>query len=221
MFKEIPNLLNPAQIAELRRIATTARFVDGRISNPHSTVKNNLQLDDETAYQTSSKLILQAMFANEELRNFAFPVAILPPLMTRYTGEMRYGAHADAAFLQLGPHPMRSDLSCTIFLNDPATYQGGALIIHLGTRSIAFRGAAGSAIVYPSDKLHEVERVTSGERLVAITFIQSRIADPFHREMLYELNEIAALEGLRMDKDNFARLQLIQANLLRTWGDRP
>jgi PKHD-type hydroxylase len=206
MFKEIPDLLSHAQVAELTRIAASARFVDGRISNPHSTVKNNLQLDDQAAYQASSQLMLQAMLAHEDFRNFAFPVAILPPLMTRYTPNMRYGAHADAAYLQLGAQPIRSDLSCTIFL---------------GTRSLAFRGAPGSAIVYPSDKLHEVAPVTKGERFVAITFIQSRIADPAKRETLYELNEIAALEGLKMDKDNFARLQLVQANLLRRWGDTP
>ncbi|HYJ52045.1 MAG TPA: Fe2+-dependent dioxygenase [Allosphingosinicella sp.] len=221
MFKEIPDLLAPAQVAELSRIAASGQFVDGRISNPHSTVKNNLQLNDEKAYQASSQLMLQAMMAHEDFRNFAFPVAILPPLMCRYTPGMNYGAHADAAFLQLGPHPLRSDLSCTIFLGDPASYDGGALTIHLGSRSVSFRGRPGSAIVYPSDKLHEVEPVTRGERFVAITFIQSRIADPLLRETLYELNEVAALEGLKMDKDNFTRLQLIQANLLRRWGDTP
>ena len=63
--------------------------------------------------------------------------------------------------------------------------------------------------------------MTSGERLVAITFIQSRIPDNFRRELLYELNEVAALEGLRMQPDNYARLQLVQANLLRHWGDKP
>jgi PKHD-type hydroxylase len=221
MFKEIPDLLSGAQIAELTRIAAGARFVDGRISNPHSTVKNNLQLHDEAAYQASSQLLLQAMFAHEDFRNFAFPVAILPPLLTRYTSDMRYGAHADAAFLQHGPHPLRSDLSATIFLSDPAAYEGGALTIQLGTRSLSFKGQPGSAIVYPSDKLHEVERVTKGERFVAITFIQSRIADPWKRELLYELNEIAALEGLGMAPDNYARMQLVQANLLRRWGDKP
>jgi PKHD-type hydroxylase len=219
MFKEIPDLLTPAQVAELTRIAGSGRFVDGRISNPHSSVKNNLQLDDDKAYQASSQLMLKAMLAHEDFRNFAFPVAILPPLMTRYGPNMRYGAHADAAFLQLGPHPLRSDLSCTIFLGDPAAYEGGALTIHIGTRSLSFRGRPGSAIVYPSDRLHEVEPVTKGERFVAITFIQSRVPDPFHRETLYELNEVAALEGLKMDKANFARLQLVQANLLRKWGE--
>lgn len=221
MFKEIPDLLSPAQVAELTRIAASARFVDGRISNPHSTVKNNLQLDDDKAYQASSQLMLQAMLAHEDFRNFAFPVAILPPLMTRYTPNMHYGAHADAAYLQLGNMALRSDLSCTIFLNDPGNYEGGALRIRLGTRDMHFRGAPGSAIVYPSNTLHEVEPVTKGERLVAITFIQSRVADQFQRELLYELNEVAALEGLSMQPENFTRMQLIQANLLRYWGDRP
>ena len=136
-------------------------------------MKQNLQLHDEAAYRKSSQILMQAMMAHEDFRNFAFPVAMLPPMMTRYTPGMRYGAHADAAFLQLGDLPVRSDLaqrsSSTI-----QTYEGGALRIELGTRDLRFKGEAGSAIVYPSDMLHEVEPVTSGERLVAIAFIQSR-----------------------------------------------
>lgn len=220
MFKEL-KILSAAQVAELRAIAASANFVDGRISNPHSTVKQNLQLHDEAAYSRSSQILIQALYADQDFQNFAFPVGMLPPLMARYTSDMRYGAHADAAFLQLGPQALRSDLSCTVFLSDPATYEGGALTITLGSRRMSFKGAPGTAVVYPSDMLHEVERVTAGERLVAITFIQSRIADNFRRELLYELNEVAALEGLTMRKENFARLQLVQANLLRHWGDKP
>lgn len=220
MFREL-EVLNAAQVAELHAIAAEAVFVDGRISNPHSKVKQNLQLHDEAAYNRSSQILTQALYAQEDFQNFAFPVAMLPPLMARYTSEMRYGAHADAAFLQLGAIGLRSDLSCTIFLSEPASYEGGALVIQLGTRTVSFKGAPGTAIVYPSDMLHEVERVTSGERLVAITFIQSRIADNFRRQLLYDLNEVAALEGLTMKPENFARLQLVQANLLRHWGDKP
>ncbi|HYD13406.1 MAG TPA: Fe2+-dependent dioxygenase [Allosphingosinicella sp.] len=220
MFKEL-EVLNAAQVAELRAIAASANFVDGRISNPHSQVKQNLQLHDEAAYNRSSQLMTQALYAHEDFQNFAFPVAMLPPMMARYTSEMRYGAHADAAFLQLGAMGLRSDLSCTIFLSEPASYEGGALVIQLGSRKLSFKGAPGTAIVYPSDMLHEVERVTSGERLVAITFIQSRIADKTRRELLYDLNEVAALEGLGMKPENYARLQLVQANLLRRWGDKP
>lgn len=220
MFREI-TVLGAGQVAELRAIAAAADFVDGRISNPHSKVKQNLQLHDEAAYQRSSQILSQALLGHEDFRNFAFPVALLPPLMTRYTPDMRYGAHADAAFLQLGDKPVRSDLSCTIFLSDSKDYEGGALRIQLGTGDIRFKSEAGTAIVYPSDMLHEVEPVTKGERLVAITFIQSRIADKFRRETLYELNEVAALEGLRMAPENYTRLQLVQANLLRHWGDKP
>lgn len=220
MFKEL-EVLSAAQVAELRDIAAGANFVDGRISNPHSKVKQNLQLHDEAAYNRSSQILTQALYGSEEFQNFAFPVAMLPPMMCRYTSAMHYGAHADAAFLQLGNMGLRSDLSCTVFLSDPESYEGGALAVQLGSRTERFKGKPGTAVVYPSDMLHEVERVTAGERLVAITFIQSRIADNGRRETLYDLNEVAALEGLGMKPENYARLQLVQANLLRRWGDKP
>lgn len=220
MFKEI-DLLTPAEVQELRRIAAQAQFVDGRITNPNSTVKNNLQLHEPQAYQRSSQLVMQAFQRHEDFGNFVFPLQIAPPLMARYHPGMRYGAHPDNAYLGLATGLIRSDLSCTVFINDPVSYEGGALAIRLGSRTLRFKGEAGTAIVYPSDSLHEVEEVTAGERLVAITFIQSRIKDPWQRYMLYELNEVAALEGLKMEADNWARLQLVQQNLLRYWGDKP
>lgn len=84
-----------------------------------------------------------------------------------------------------------------------------------------FKLKPGEAIVYPSDTFHEVEEVKSGERLVAITFIQSQVKDPFQRNLLFDLNEVAALEGLTMKPENFSRLQLVQANLLRYWAEKP
>ena len=213
-------VLDKSEIDQCRSIAAAAPFVDGRISNPHSTVKINQQLGDLSAYQTTSKLLQQALARSEEVREFAFPLVIAPPLITRYQPDMRYGLHADAAFLQLPTGaPFRSDLSCTIFLNEPESYEGGALHVRLGDASIRFKLPAGVAIIYPSDTLHEVEPVTSGERLVAITFMQSRIPDPFRRSVLFTLNEIAALEGRKMDHENFTQLQLIQAQLLRYWGE--
>ena len=214
-------LLSADQISECKRIAATTRFVDGRASNPHNKSKNNLQLHDAAAYQASAKLLLGAFAGSAEFQEFAFPVAIAPPMLTRYQPGMHYGAHADAAFLQLPGGTIRSDLSCTIFLNDPADYDGGALLIHQGDSALRFKLPPGQAIIYPSDTFHEVEHVTRGERLVAITFIQSRVSDPFRRNLLFDLNEVAALEGLRMEAGNYARLQLVQANLLRYWGDKP
>jgi PKHD-type hydroxylase len=220
MYRILP-FLTAAEVAACRRIAATTSFVDGRITNPHNKSKNNLQIHDPAAQQETAALIGQAFARSEEFKEFSFPATIAPPMITRYQPRMNYGAHADAAFLQLGPVTIRSDLSCTIFLCDPATYDGGALHIRLGDASLRFKLPAGDMIVYPSDTFHEVEPVTRGERLVAITFIQSRIADPFRRKLLFDLNEVAALEGLKMDPSNFARLQLVQSNLLRHWGDQP
>ena len=220
MYRVIP-LLSDAEIGELKRIAAATPFVDGRISNPHNRAKNNQQLHDPTAYQQSSQLVMKAFGRSEEFRLFAFPVLIAPPMLTRYQPGMHYGFHADAAFIELPGATIRSDLSCTVFLNDPGEYDGGALRIRLSDGEMRFKLKPGEAIVYPSDTLHEVEAVTRGERLVAITFIQSQVPDPFKRHMLYELNEVAALEGLKMDPENYSRLQLVQQNLLRVWGERP
>ena len=214
-------ILTDAEVGECRKIAASAPFIDGKITNPHNTAKQNEQLHDHAAYQKSSELLKAALARSPEFMEFAFPVALAPPMMTRYKPGMKYGAHADAAFIQLPGATIRSDLSCTIFLNDPADYDGGELRVRLGDADLAFKLKPGEAIIYPSDSLHQVVPVPRGERLVAITFIQSRIQDPFRRNLLFELNEVAALEGLKMDSENFGRLQLVQQNLLRYWGDMP
>jgi PKHD-type hydroxylase len=220
MYRVLP-ILNDSEIAECRRIASATPFIDGRITNPHNLAKQNEQLHDPSAYQKSSDLLRQALLRAPEFMEFAFPAALAPPLITRYKPGMKYGAHADAAFIQLPGATIRSDLSCTIFLNEPTDYDGGDLHLRLGDAQLTFKLKPGEAIVYPSDTFHQVMPVTRGERLVAITFIQSRIQDPFRRNMLYELNEVAALEGLKMDPENYGRLQLIQQNLLRHWSDMP
>jgi PKHD-type hydroxylase len=217
----ILDLLTAQEVDECRKIAAAAPFVHGRITNPHNSAKDNEQLHEQQAYQRSSQLLLQAFVRSEEFAEFAFPVTIAPPLLTRYKPGMKYGAHADAAYLQMPGQAIRSDISCTIFLNEPESYEGGSLHVRYGDADIRFKLNPGQAILYPSDTFHEVEPVTEGERLVAITFIQSRIPDPFRRYMLFELNEVAALEGLKMEPENFSRLQLVQANLLRYWGDKP
>ncbi len=217
MFKQI-NVLNEEQIRELKEIAASAQFVDGKISNPHSRVKNNLQLHDATAYEKTSRILTNALASNREFMDFAMPLKFAPPLITRYTPGMEYGLHPDSAQISLPDGPLRPDVSCTVFLNDPDQYDGGALRVTLGEAELKFKGEAGTAIVYPSYTLHEVEKVTKGERLVAITFIQSRIQDVTKRNVLYDINEVAALEGLKMSHENFTRLQSAQFNLMRMWS---
>ena len=220
MYKVV-QILTDEEVAECRRIAAGAQFVHGRISNPHNKAKDNEQLHEPATYHQSAQILHQALMRSEEFRDFAFPASMAPPLITRYHPSHHYGPHTDAAYITLPGGTLRSDLSCTIFLNEPESYDVGALHIQLGDGELRFKLPPGFAILYPSDTLHQVEPVTSGERLVAITFIQSRVGDPFRRTLLYNLNEVAALEGLKMEPENFTRLQLVQNQLLRHWGEKP
>ena len=217
MFRLIENVLNRQQLGELGTIAKCANFVEGRISNPHSKVKNNLQINDQAAQQKSAQIMADALLTNEDFINFAMPAEFAPPLLARYDPDMNYGLHPDAAIMPLGQASIRADMSCTLFLEDPDAYEGGALRIVLGTETLRIKGPAGSAIVYPSHTLHEVEKVVKGQRLVGLTFIRSQVQDSQKRELLYELGEVAALEGLKMTDENYTRIRAVQYNLQRMW----
>lgn len=217
MFLEIPEVLTPAEIARLRELSAQVKFIDGRISNPANKTKNNLQADvADPLYKESVALVSGGLSRSETFRNFAFPRRIAPPLLCKYGSGMTYGAHADAAYMALPNGAfLRSDVSCTVWLNDPASYQGGELAIHLGGREVLIKCQPGWAVVYPSNQLHEVKPVTSGERLVSITFIESLIPDAEKRALVYNINEVSALEGNTMQWENRMRLQLVAQNLMR------
>lgn len=219
MFIQIENLLNDPEIQAVTELARRTNFLSGRLSNPHNTSKNNtIQDPADPSGQQASQIVLTALKRSEEARNFVLPRRIAVPQFLRYSEGMTYGVHADAAFMSLGGQLLRSDVSATIFLSGPETYGGGELIVHLGTEVLRVKGKPGSAVFYPSTTLHEVTPVTSGERLVMITFIESQIPDQLQRDLLYTLNEVRALEGLRMDWANRMGLEYVIANLLRMWA---
>ena len=219
MTEPISNVLTPPEVARLVALSRELRFVDGRVTNPANQTKNNLQVDyADPKYAESVQIVNVALSRSREFVDFAMPKRVAPPLLSRYEAGMKYGAHADAAIIQLPNGRMRSDLSCTVFIADPSAYEGGELSIVTGSRAIAFKGGAGDAIVYPSTTLHEVVPVRSGQRLVSITFVESYIADQHRRTQVYELNEIAALEGLTMKWENRVRLDIVRQNLTRMWS---
>ena len=219
MFLEIKNLLSPADIARLIAVSQALRFVDGRVTNPANDAKQNQQADFADPKTTEAAQIVQGAFArSQQFMDFAMPKRIAPPLLSRYDTGMKYGAHADSAIMQLATARIRSDLSCTVFIAPPAAYEGGELVVVTGNRALAFKGDPGDAIIYPSTMLHEVRPVRSGQRLVAITFIESLIADHHKRLQVFELNEIAALEGLTMKRENRVRLDVVRQNLMRMWA---
>ena len=219
MFLKIGNLLSDADVGRLRALADELHFVDGRVSNPANLTKQNLQADaGDPKYAESVQIVTAALSRSREFADFAMPRRVAPPLLCRYEPGMKDGAHADSALLQIGNARLRSDLSCTVFIGDPASYEGGELAIVAGNQTIAFKCKAGGAIVYPSTTMHEVVPVRSGRRLVSITFIESLIADAHQRAQVYELNELAALEGNTMKWENRVRLDVVRQNLMRMWS---
>jgi len=218
MFLEIKNLLTGAEVARLTALASGMKFVDGRVSNTGFDQKQNLQADAaDNDYAESAKIVADALWRSREFRDFALPRKFAPPLLARYEPGMKYGPHADAAYVNSADGPVRSDVSCTVFLNDPRSYQGGELLLHIG-RALALKAEAGNAVLYPSTKLHEVAPVRSGQRLVSITFIESQVPDEAEREALFELGEISALEGNAMNPVNRMRLEVVRQNLTRKWS---
>jgi PKHD-type hydroxylase len=219
MFLQLDDLLNPHEVQAISDIARQARFVDGRVTNPHNTMKVNVIADaTDPVSQKASQVALGALQRSDPAKNFVFPRRVALPTLCRYTAAMKYGAHTDAAYLAIGPQPLRSDVSCTIFISAPQDYEGGELVMYQGTETVRIKGKAGAAIFYPSTMVHEVAPVSSGERLVMITFIESQIPDQMQRDLLYTLTEVRALEGLKMSWQNQIQLEYVIANLQRMWS---
>jgi PKHD-type hydroxylase len=219
MFLQIENFLAPAEVQEIAEIARQAKFIEGRRSNPHNHTKDNVIGDpSDPMSQKASQIALLALQRNEQAKSFVFPQRMAVPSLARYDVGMKYGAHIDAAFLPLAAHPLRSDVSCTMFISDPARYEGGELVIYLGTEIVHIKGNAGSAVFYASTHVHQVEPVRSGSRLVIITFIESQIPDPLQRDLLYSLGEVRAFESAKMEWRTRTQLEYVYANLHRMWS---
>ncbi len=219
MFLLVKDVLTQTEIGQILQLSEQLKFVDGRISNPHNTAKHNLQVEmTQPNAAKLSQIAAAAIGRNEQVRNFAFPRRIATPLLSLYQPGMTYGVHADAPYLQLPTGPLRSDVSATLFLEDPNSCKGGELTIHMGSEKIAVKGKPGEMIIYPSTTLHEVSPVTEGRRLSLFTFIESVIPDQAQRELLYLVNEIHALEGFTIQPENRTRLQYISSCLHRMWA---
>ncbi|MGV7120972.1 Fe2+-dependent dioxygenase [Sphingopyxis sp. 550A] len=224
MLLHIPNVLTPEEAAEFRRRLDGADWTDGRetVGAQGAKVKRNEQVPDTSPLKTElGAAVLAALKRSPLFFAAALPRKILPPRFNRYAGGGAYGFHVDGAVMKLatGEH-LRSDLSCTLFLNDPADYDGGRLIISdtYGEHAVAL--PAGDAILYPSSSLHRVEPVTRGARLASFFWIQSMVRDNDLRRMLFEMD--TAIQKLTLDgADDNAVLQLtcVYHNLLRRWSE--
>lgn len=219
MFLQIEDFLTAAEVRSIADIARQAQFVDGKLTNPHNTTKNNVIADaNDPMAQKAAQIALAALQRSERAKNFVFPQRVAIPTLCRYEAGMNYGPHVDTAFLPGGQQPMRCDVSCTMFISDPETYQGGELVVYVGSEAMQIKGKPGQAVFYASTSVHQVAPVISGERLVMITFIESQISDQMQRDLLHALGEVRALEGLKMDWRNRTQLEYVISNLQRMWS---
>jgi PKHD-type hydroxylase len=215
----IGDILTPSELETIVSKLETASFIDGQATAGwHARlVKHNTQLPSSSPILSAVREVIDAALAKNALFQMAVhPHIVRPVTISRYQLGMSYGSHIDNVMMN---HPtMRSDVSMTLFLSDPASYDGGELVIESTQGESAFKLSAGSAIVYPSSTLHRVETVTRGERLAAITWIQSLVRDPQQREILFDLDTARqALFDSTGKTPIFDLISKSHANLLRQW----
>ena len=166
------------------------------------------------------RILMASLGHNEIFRFGVLPNRVADPIFARYHPGMTYGEHVDDPIMgSTGPR-FRTDVSMTLFLNRPEDYDGGELVIRTSFGMRKVKLAAGDAVLYPSSSLHHVAEVTRGERLVALTWIQSYVRDPARRELLYELNQ--ARETLLKEAPEAEHTALVDrsyANLVRMWSE--
>ena len=224
MLLHIPEILGREQVAAMRNELLAADWTDGRetVGFQGAQVKHNLQLPESSLLRHKlGETILLALAKNPRFFSAALPLKYLPPRFNCYQGGGTYGVHVDGAVMNLGNgEQLRSDVSCTLFLNDPDEYDGGELVISDTYGEHAVKLPAGDAIVYPSSSLHQVTPVTRGARLASFFWVQSMVRDDSRRRMLFEMDtSIETLRHGNADAGTVLQLTGIYHNLLRQWAD--
>jgi PKHD-type hydroxylase len=224
MMLHIPGVLNPEQVRAMRAHLASTDWIDGRASvgSQGAQVKRNRQLAEGSPLALElGQIVSAALMANPLFFSSVLPLRILPPFFNSYAGGEHYGAHVDGAIrMQRGGAALRTDVSCTVFLSEPEEYEGGELTVidAYGTHEVKL--PAGDAIVYPSTSIHEVQPVTSGERVASFLWVQSMVRDDWKRAMLYELDaNIQALRAQHGDGKELLGLTGHYHNLLRMWAE--
>lgn len=223
MLLSIPQVLTPDQVRHCRDKLAEASWVDGRVTAGYqgARVKDNRQLPESSpvAHELGD-LVLAALERHPLFISAALPARVYPPLFNRYEGGQHFGSHIDNA-VRLLPNSgmkLRTDISATLFLSDPADYDGGDLLIEDTYGAHAVKLAAGDLVLYPATSLHQVSPVTRGIRLASFFWIQSMIRDDAQRTVLFDLDSaIQRLNASGADSTSRVRLTGCYHNLLRMW----
>lgn len=218
MILPIGNVLSPSEIDEVRIELAAIRFEDGRSTAGWSArlVKNNRQAAPGARSEALRQKLAEHILANEVFAAAVRPKALTPLLISRYQPGQAYGSHIDDALIG----GLRTDVSFTLFLAAPESYQGGELVIEGTSGDERIKLPAGALIAYPSTSLHHVAPVTEGERLAAVGWARSFIRDSGQREILFDLDRARRALFAREGKTaEFDLLSKSLANLTRMWAD--
>jgi len=219
----IPSVLDRSELDVVRRMLAGASFVDGKLSAGQvaKRVKHNQEVDRRAReLEQLNNLVMGKLVQHPVYRSGALPLRVAAPYYARYTPGMRYGDHVDDPVMGADGTLYRSDVSITVFISDPAEYDGGELVIYTPFGEQQVKLPAGDAVMYPSSSLHRVAEVARGERLVAVTWLQSLVRDPARRELLHELNSVRERMLANTPETEDAKLiNKTYVNLVRMWGD--
>lgn len=225
MLLHIPDVLTAEQVTLMRAALATATWMDGRetVGAQGARVKRNQQLADASPLrQQLGQIVLSALATHPLYHAATLPLRTLPPRFNRYQGGEQYGFHVDGSVMAAGGDggQLRSDISCTLFLEDPDAYDGGELIVSDTYGEHEVKLPAGDLIVYPSSSLHRVAPVTRGARLAAFFWVQSLVRDDSQRRLLFELDSsIQRLTSSGADAEAVLQLTGVYHNLLRQWAE--
>lgn len=227
MFLHIEKLLSEEQLATVRASlhSESAPWVDGRVTAGHqgAPVKHNQQLEEGSGMARElGNFILAQLERNALFISAVLPNKVYPPMFNRYGEGMYFGTHVDGSVRMIpgSPHKMRTDLSATLFLAEPQSYDGGELVVEADFGSQSAKFAAGDMVVYSSTSRHRVNAITRGERLASVLWIQSLIRDDARRAQLFELDgTIQRLTQAGADSESLVRLTAHYHGLLKAWTE--
>jgi PKHD-type hydroxylase len=224
MLLTLEQVLTPDQVALCRERLAAETWVDGRVTagEQSAKAKHNLQVpEDAPAARELGETILTALGRNSAFVSAALPLRVFPPLFNRYDMGMAFDTHVDNAIRFSGPQRFRTDLSATLFLTDPADYDGGELIVEDTYGEHRVKLAAGDMVLYPASSLHRVAPINWGSRWAAFFWVQSMVRSDEQRSHLFTLDEAIQALTLKVGQADpeVVRLTGLYHNLLRMWAD--
>jgi len=225
LLLQIPGVLTAQELAHCQRLLASAEWIDGRVTAGHQSaqVKHNRQLaEDSEAARELGKVVVAAISRNPLFISAALPNRIFPPLFNCYEVGDGFGTHVDNAIRVVGASGarVRTDVSATLFLSEPADYDGGELVVEdtYGTHSVKL--PAGSMVLYPASSLHHVKPIARGKRIASFFWIQSMVRDDGQRALLFDLdNAIRRLGADHPAHPSVVPLTGVYHNLLRSWAE--